>query len=155
MEPSQSNLQFWTVAELVQELKIRSKQTTKVKSPIDAYTCLFNYRNRKQEHFFVLHLDGNHRITMKEIVSIGLLNRTLVHPREIFSSAVKRRAAAIVIAHNHPSGNTEPSSEDDEISNRLYKAGELLGIGVLDHIIFGKHGYYSYLEDGREPLGNR
>jgi DNA repair protein RadC len=76
------------------------------------------------------------------------LLQTLVHPREVFADPLADRAAAVVAAHNHPSGNVEPSSEDREITDRLYRAGEVLGIPLLDHVIFGSRGYYSFLEEG-------
>ena len=73
---------------------------------------------------------------------------TLVHPREVFAGALTDRAAAVVVAHNHPSGNTEPSPEDREVTARLRKAGQTLGIAMLDHVIFSQSGYYSFLEQG-------
>ena len=80
---------------------------------------------------------------------MGLVNRTLVHPREIFSDPLKDRAAAVLIAHNHPSGNIEPSQEDIEITTRIKNAGTILGIELLDHIIFTDNAYYSFLEEGK------
>jgi DNA repair protein RadC len=76
------------------------------------------------------------------------VNRALVHPREVFAEALVDRAAAVVVAHNHPSGNVEPSAEDREVTARLQKAGNTLGIAMLDHIIFSQEGYYSFLEQG-------
>jgi DNA repair protein RadC len=80
---------------------------------------------------------------------MGLVNRTLVHPREIFSDPLNDRAAAVLIAHNHPSGNIEPSQEDMEITRRIKNAGIILGIELLDHIIFTDKAYYSFLEEGK------
>lgn len=145
-------LEFWTVNELVQELKTRSKQTDRVRAPGDTFSALFSYRNRKVEHFFVIHVNGNHQIVKKELITKGLINRTLVHPREVFRSAIKQNSAGIILAHNHPSGNIEPSAEDHEISRRIFQAGEIIGITVLDHVIFGSNGYYSYLENNRFPF---
>ena len=79
---------------------------------------------------------------------MGILNRTIVHPREVFAEPITKRAAAIIVAHNHPSGNVDPSPEDREITNRLKAAGETLGIPLLDHIIFGVKGYFSFVEQG-------
>lgn len=79
---------------------------------------------------------------------MGLVNKTLVHPREVFAEAIVYRATAVIIAHNHPSGCAEPSPEDYEITKRLLKAGETLGIRVLDHIVFGTENCYSFLENG-------
>ena len=80
---------------------------------------------------------------------MGLVNRTLVHPREIFSDPLKDRAAAVLISYNHPSGNTEPSAEDMEITRRIKNAGVILWIELLDHIIFTDNAYYSFLEEGK------
>jgi len=80
------------------------------------------------------------------VCSVGLVNRTLVHPREVFTEAVRQRATAIVVAHNHPSGNLEPSMEDKDVTRRLRQAGDILGIKILDHLIFGEEGFLSMLE---------
>lgn len=100
-------------------------------------------RNKKQECFVVLTLDGANRLIDNAIVFQGTLNQSLVHPREIFAKAIEDRAAKIIVAHNHPSGNLEPSFEDAEITKKLKEAGRLMGIEVLDHIIIGKSGYRS------------
>ncbi|WP_302392013.1 RadC family protein [Eggerthella sinensis] len=100
-------------------------------------------RNKKQECFVVLTLDGANRLIDNAIVFQGTLNESLVHPREIFAKAIEDRAAKIIVAHNHPSGNLEPSFEDAEVTKKLKEAGRLMGIEVLDHIIIGKSGYRS------------
>ena len=82
------------------------------------------------------------------VVSVGLVNRTIVHPREVFADPLKDRAAAVICCHNHPSGNTTPSPEDREVTKTLKEAGETLGIQLLDHIIFSDRGYFSFLEQG-------
>jgi DNA repair protein RadC len=79
-------------------------------------------------------------------VSVGTVSRTLVHPREVFADAIASRASAVIVAHNHPSGNLNPSQEDLEITVRLKKAGDLLGIRLLDHLVFSEEGYVSLLE---------
>ena len=123
------------------------KYVIKVTTPGDVVPVLKRYRKLKQEAFIVITLDNAHQVIKVRMVSIGLLNRTLVHPREVFVGAIEDRAAAIIICHNHPSGNTEPSSEDREITSRMKNAGEILGISVLDHIIIGKDAsYYSFFE---------
>ena len=78
---------------------------------------------------------------------MGLVNRALVHPREVFADPLADRAAAVIIAHNHPSGNLEPSVEDRQVTSRLKAAADILGIGFLDHIIFAREGYFSFLEN--------
>ena len=93
-------------------------------------------------------LNGAHELIGVNLVTVGLVNRTLVHPREVFSEPLKSRATAIVLAHNHPSGNLEPSPDDMEVTLRIKKAGLLLGIEVLDHIIFSSDGYRSMMETG-------
>ncbi len=121
----------------------------KITSPADALPFISHYSDRKQEHFLCLSLNGAHEVIQSRVVSMGLVNRTLVHPREIFSDPLKDRAAAVLIAHNHPSGNTEPSREDVEITRRIKNAGVILGIELLDHIIFTDNAYYSFLEEGK------
>jgi DNA repair protein RadC len=109
----------------------------------DAVLQLGNIRDKKQEHFVVLTLDGANRLISNTVVFQGTLNQSLVHPREIFAKAIEDRAANIIVAHNHPSGSVEPSFEDIEITHKLKEAGQLLGINVLEHIIVSKTAYKS------------
>ena len=109
----------------------------------DAALQLGNIRDKKQEHFAVLTLDGANRLISNTIVFQGTLNQSLVHPREIFAKAIEDRAASVIVAHNHPSGSVEPSSDDIEITRKLKGAGQLLGINVLEHIIVSKTAYRS------------
>lgn len=118
----------------------------RIRQPADAVPLLWHYADRRQEHFIVIALNGAHEVDTVRIVSVGLVNRTLVHPREVFSDAVKDRAAAIIVAHNHPSGNVQPSGEDRAVTETLVEAGNILGIQVLDHIIFSPSGHYSFRE---------
>lgn len=102
-----------------------------------------------KEHFLSIHLDGKNRILAVDKVSIGSLNQAIVHPREVFKTALLSSAAAVVLIHNHPSGDPAPSPEDRNITRRLCEGGELLGIKILDHIIIGKRGdYRSFVELG-------
>lgn len=101
-----------------------------------------------KENFVALHLDAKNRIICYDTVSIGSLNASIVHPREVYKAALLSSAAAVIFIHNHPSGDTAPSREDIEITKRLKDAGELLGIRVLDHLIVGETGYYSFANDG-------
>ena len=105
-------------------------------------------KNKKQEYFLTFTLDGAHNLIQKRTVFIGTLNQNLVHPREIFADAITDRAAGIILVHNHPSGNTEPSKEDISITNRLIEVGKLMGINVVEHIIVSKDGYFSFNEKG-------
>ena len=127
----------------------RRKVTQKPRSittPMDIYKEVLHFSSREQEHFITIMLNGAHEVIDSFISTIGLLNKTIVHPREVFAPAIKNRAAAIAIAHNHPSGSLEPSEEDKHVTNRLISAGEILGIRVIDHIVFSSRGYYSFLE---------
>ncbi len=114
--------------------------------PTDVLPLLHNYGDRKQEHFICISLNGAHEVVATRVVSVGLLNKTQVHPREVFADPITDRAAAIIVAHNHPSGELNPSPEDHQVTRQLKAAGELLGIHLLDHIIFNHKGYYSFLE---------
>lgn len=100
-------------------------------------------RNKRQEHFVVLTLDGANRLISNSVVFQGTLNQSLIHPREIFAKAIEDRAASIIVAHNHPSGNAEPSQNDIQITNKLKGIGNLLGIKVLEHIVVTKDSYFS------------
>jgi DNA repair protein RadC len=105
--------------------------------------------DRDKEHFWVFHLDTRHRIKSLELVSLGTLDQSLVHPREVFTRAVVNRCHAILIAHNHPSGALEPSEEDIRITQRLVQAGEILGIEVVDHMIITGDDWLSLKQEGR------
>ena len=100
----------------------------------------------KKEHFFVLLLDTKNRIIKKELVSVGTLNSSIVHPREVFRSAIRESANSIILIHNHPSGDCEPSDEDVSITERLVEIGCLLDVSVLDHVVVGLDGYWSWKE---------
>jgi len=103
----------------------------------------------KKEYFLALTLDSGSRPIVARVIHIGTLNQSLVHPREVFRDAITDGAAAVIVAHNHPSGNTSPSQNDDRVTRRLREAGELLGIELLDHLIITPDdGYYSYSEEG-------
>ncbi len=125
-----------------------SRKPRSIVSPEDVYREVRHYASRKQEHMVVILLNGAHETTGTFVATIGLLNRTIIHPREVYAEAVAKRAAAIAIAHNHPSGNIEPSDEDKEVTKRLSEAGLILGIKLLDHLIFTEDRYYSFLEHG-------
>jgi DNA repair protein RadC len=96
----------------------------------------------------VLHLNGASQLIEKQLVSLGTLNQSLVHPREVFRQAIINSAAGIIVVHNHPSGALEPSAEDKQITKRLKECGVLIGIELLDHIIISKNGHTSLREMG-------
>ncbi len=116
--------------------------------PEDVFSHIRHYGDRKQEHLICILLNGALEVMATEVVSIGLVNRTVVHPREVFAEAVRHRATAVIVAHNHPSGNLTPSTEDLEVTSVLRRAGELLGIQLADHIVFSSDDYYSMAENG-------
>ncbi len=137
--------------DLLKELIAAEKAdpTLKITTPGDIFPMLAKYASAKVESMYVVSLDGAHKVIKVRKVSMGLLNRTLVHPRETFVGAIKDRAAAIIMAHNHPSGNLDPSKEDIELCTRFKKAGSILGIELLDNLIITPKGYYSFLEEQR------
>jgi len=118
-------------------------------SPLQIFNHFhFSFRDRRKEYFLTLLLDGKNRIIRQEQISEGSLNQSIVHPREVFIAAVRESAAAVILVHNHPSGDPAPSREDREITRRLKESGEIMGIRVLDHIIIGDGSYYSFVEMG-------
>lgn len=120
-----------------------------IRSPSDVATLLSEeLRYLQQEHFVALFLNTKNRVIGRETLSVGSLNAAIVHPREVFRAAVKRSAASIICAHNHPSGDPAPSAEDVALTHRLAEAGQIMGIEVLDHIIIGDRNYVSLKERG-------
>lgn len=105
-------------------------------------------RTKRQEYFVCLSLDSGRRLLKRRTVTIGLLDTTLVHPREVFAGPLKDRAASVIIAHNHPSGYAEPSDDDITTTQQLIAAGQLLGIRLVDHIIVTRRDYYSFRHGG-------
>lgn len=125
--------------------------TLKVNSPEIVQKILFHYADRPKEYFFTLTLNGAHELINRHIISTGNLNRVFVSPREVFIEAIKDRSAAIILAHNHPSGSLEPSPEDIKMTRSLQSVSKLLAIPLLDHVIFSRSGYYSFVEQGNLP----
>lgn len=124
-----------------------SNHEKKIKTASDVYPIIQHYADRKQEHFIVVSVNGAHEVIEIRVVTIGILNKTIVHPREVFADPISDRAAAILVAHNHPSGQLEPSEEDITITKRLSEVGNILGIPLLDHLILGpRGGYFSFVE---------
>lgn len=105
-----------------------------------------------REHFIVLHLNGKKNLLAKETISIGSLSSAVIHPREVFKGAVLNGSAAVILVHNHPAGDPNPSQEDIGVTERLSLAAEILGINILDHVIIGDAGYYSFFEGGKLPM---
>ena len=121
----------------------------KIVTPADLLPYIRHYADRKQEHFLCAGINGANEILNIRVVSIGLIDWSPVHPREVFAEALSDRAAAVIVAHNHPSGGVAPSQSDINITAQLKAAGEIVGIELLDHIIFNRTGYFSFLEDGK------
>jgi DNA repair protein RadC len=120
----------------------------RIKTAQDVFNIMGARSRRRVECFFCVTLNGAHEVVGIYEVTKGLVNRTVVHPREVFWYAVKDMSSAIVIAHNHPSGQLSPSSNDDFITERMKEAADIMGIHILDHIILSKKGFYSYSTEG-------
>lgn len=125
------------------------KQNKKITNAQEIYNELQEYKDKKQEYFIVITLDGANHIIEKRVVFIGTLNRSLVHPREIFADALTDRAASIIVAHNHPSGQLEASVEDLHVTQRIKEGAKILGVELLDHIIFTKEDFMSLADEGQ------
>lgn len=131
------------------EQMLREKEPkTACRTPSAIWEQVREYGLKPQEHFLVALLDGAHQLIKVELVTIGLINRTLVHPREVLAPAIINRATAIILLHNHPSGSLEPSPDDLETTLRMKKACTLMGIDLLDHIIFSATDFFSMGEHG-------
>ena len=121
----------------------------KVNSPEDVYRRIYpRMREQKKENFIELCLDTKNQIIREETISIGSLNANVVHPREVFKTALAVSAAHIIVAHNHPSGDPTPSREDIEVTKKLIEAGQIIGVDVLDHVIIGDGRHFSMKEAG-------
>ena len=136
---------------LVATLELSRRRTThkgkSLTTPNDIFQTIRHYAfDNYQEKLVVIAFNGAQEVIFNKVVTQGLLDRTVVHPREVFAEAIKRRASAIIIAHNHPSGCLEPSEADKEITQRLSLAGNILGVRLLDHLIFTEEGFYSFRE---------
>ena len=124
------------------------KQTVKIESADDVVPLLANIADKTQEHFICITLNGANEVIEKRVVTIGLLDKSLVHPRDVFADVITDRAAAVIFAHNHPSGDLQPSDHDLESQRQLEEAAKIVGIRVLDHVIVSKKGYFSFQEAG-------
>lgn len=127
---------------------LKGKKAALLLSPQDVWQELKDVRDLKKEHFVIFYLDTRNQEIKRDIISFGTLNANLVHPREVFEPAILHSAAQIIVAHNHPSGNPEPSEEDIEITKRLVEAGKILGIEVVDHVVVARSNFSSLKELG-------
>jgi len=120
----------------------------KIQGPEDIFHAVRHYAERRQERFICLSLNGAHELIAKRVITVGLVNQTIVHPREVFADPIVDRASAVIAAHNHPSGRLDPSEEDIEITQRLEATAKILGIDFLDHLIFSQKAYFSFRHAG-------
>jgi DNA repair protein RadC len=135
--------------QIISERKLKRK--VKIGSPDKAYSVVKRYAGAKQEYFILLTLNGARNVISVSIVTIGLANKTIIHAREIFCRAISDNATAIIICHNHPSGEVIPSDEDLQLTKDIYLAGKIIGIPLVDHIIISKKGYMSLRNKGFFP----
>jgi len=127
-------------------LEVEDDNLPIISSARDAVAQLQELCTAKKEHFVVLYLNARNQLIHKETISVGTLNASLIHPREVFKPAIENYAASIIIAHNHPSGNIHPSDDDLAVTERLQEAGQIMGIEVIDHVIVTGKGYCSLKE---------
>jgi DNA repair protein RadC len=141
-------MQILTIAEI-------QKRINQSKNPVKKISCaedVFNYfyerlKDEKQENFYILILNNQNNIIKEQLISKGVLDAAILHPREVFKPAIKNSASKIILVHNHPSGNPEPSPEDLDITKQLIDAGKLIDIKILDHVIIGEGKWWSWLEE--------
>jgi len=152
-DPKPRSIKFKTIKAVYQTMTVSDTVTDYLK-PHTRYTSaseVFNtfsfLQHETKEYFMALHLDGKNRVVCIDMVSTGSLNQSIVHPRELYKTALLSSAAAVILLHNHPTGDPSPSAEDLAITRKLREAGDMIGIKVLDHIIIGET-YYSFAERG-------
>lgn len=151
--PKQRSIKLKTIKAVYQTMTVQDtitdylKPHTRYNSASQVFDTFSFLRDETKEYFIALHLDGKNRIVCCDMVSTGSLNQSIVHPRELFKTALLSSAAAVILLHNHPTGDPTPSTEDLTITRRLIEAGEMIGIKVLDHIVIGDT-YYSFTERG-------
>ncbi len=124
------------------------KETVKIECAKDVLPLVADIAAKSQEHFLCISLNGANEVIEKRLITIGLLDKSPVHPREVFADVIADRAAAVIFAHNHPSGDLQPSDEDLKTQEQLVQAAKILGIRVLDHVIVSRKGYFSFQEAG-------
>ena len=124
------------------------KDSIRITGPKSVLPLISSIADKQQEHFVCISLNGANEVIENRTVTVGLLNKSQVHPREVFADVITDRAAGVILAHNHPSGELKPSDSDLKIQEQLAEAGKILGIKILDHIIISKKGYYSFQDQG-------
>ena len=142
------SLHLMSVFEIGRRMKaVNQDEEIIVRSPRDIERLLWDLPNFDRENFVCIFLNTKNKVIGRETIAVGTLNACLIHPREVFKAAIRRGAASIVVAHNHPSGDPTASFEDIQMTRRLVEAGELIGIEVLDHVIIGHHGKFESLKE--------
>ncbi len=140
-------MQILAMSEILKRIHLSEKPIKKITCADDVFKLFQDRLNdKKEEHFFVLMLNNQNNIVAEQEISKGILDASIIHPREVFKPAIKNSASKIILVHNHPSGNPAPSGEDLEITERLARAGDELGIKILDHVIVGKEDHWSWKE---------
>jgi len=150
--PARARVRLAAAIELGRRLELTDgRQAALVQGPADVFEITADLRQLRREHFIGLYLNTRNRLLVRETISIGSLNASIVHPREVFEPALRQGAASLIVVHNHPSGETDPSEDDLAITRRLSEAGEILGVPLLDHVIVGGDGYTSLKENQALP----
>jgi len=150
--PARARVRLAAAIELGHRLELTDgRQAALVQGPADVFEITADLRQLRREHFIGLYLNTRNRLLVRETISIGSLNASIVHPREVFEPALRQGAASLIVVHNHPSGETDPSEDDLAITRRLSEAGEILGVPLLDHVIVGGDGYTSLKENQALP----
>ncbi len=129
------------------ELAVQTQELPTVTTPETVYQLCHSIRDKKQEHLICLYLNARNQLITLETISVGTLNSSLLHPREIYAPALTHRAASLIVVHNHPSGNTQPSEEDILVTEKLVEAGEILDIPLVDHVIISQQRWTSLKQE--------
>ena len=141
--------QLLALAEISKRISTLKLEKIKISSPNDAAVVMMEeMRYYKKEYFKIILLDTKNNILKVSEISVGCLNSSIVHPREVFREAIENSSSSIILVHNHPSGESEPSHEDIVLTNRLAECGKILGVRIIDHIIIGDGVFYSFKEEG-------
>ncbi len=141
--------QIIAAVQLAKLILVPRAEQAVIRSPRDIFELMrFEIGMENKEFFYILLLDTKNKVISKELISIGSLNMTIVHPREVFNAAIRQSAASILCIHNHPSGDPTPSQEDIQLTNRLAEAGKIVGIELLDHLVISGSDYVSLKEKG-------
>jgi len=133
----------------LKDSKLQVNGAAEVAKVFQDILALEDHLEQEKEHYYVMHVNVRSQVMMVELVTVGTVSSSLVHPRETFRRAVMAGSTSIIIAHNHPSGEVDPSDEDTKVTKLMFDAGNLLGITMLDHIIFTKDSYFSFRNNGK------